>query len=254
MSTFRYSLIFPRFVGGQVLHVEGGAQLGTVLLAAKEREPHSVLHRTGRPRAGWRSPAGPATPEPLSTMPGPSFSSEFVEVGADHHDVGGVSGTGVCAMTLRSNPRLSPSQRDDAIISRGAGLEPSVAQHADHVINTRVVAGGPGGPIATVLVGDLLQCLKVLECPGHCSPHRPVASPDEPVRRAAAEDLGGDDAAVGEDGAVGDGGGTVGGTCTAPDPQAEAARMTEDPAKCESDTRDFEACDRFVGKISSPGL
>jgi hypothetical protein len=35
---------------------------------------------------------------------------------------------------------------------------------------------------------------------------------------------------MGEDGAVRDGGGTVGGACTAPDPQAEAARMTKIPA------------------------
>ena len=68
--------------------------------------------------------------------------------------------SGMCKSISRN---LKPAGR---FIGRGAGLEPSIAQHVDHILNARVVAGGPGGAIAAVLVGDLLQCLKVLECPG----------------------------------------------------------------------------------------
>ena len=86
-------------------------------------------------------------------------------MGADHHHLAGVAGAG-----LGDDVALRLAAAFTVLVGRikggGAGLEPGVAERLDYVLNARAVAGGPGGPVAAVLVGDLLQCLKVLHCPG----------------------------------------------------------------------------------------
>jgi hypothetical protein len=86
-------------------------------------------------------------------------------VGADHHDLAGIAGAG-----LGDDVALRPAGAIAVLLGRlkgwGAGLEARVAQHADHIFDAGVVAGGPSAPVAAVLVGDLLQCLKVLHCLG----------------------------------------------------------------------------------------
>ena len=83
----------------------------------------------------------------------------------DHHDLVGVAGAGLRNDVALAHPGAF-AVLTGRLKGRGAGLEPDVAQHIDHVLDARVVAGSPSGPVATVFVGDLLQRLKVLHCPG----------------------------------------------------------------------------------------
>ena len=86
-------------------------------------------------------------------------------MGADHHDLVGVSGAGL-GDDVALRPAAVLPVLPGRLIGWGGGLEPGVTQHVDHIFDAGVVAGGPGGPVAVVFVGDLLQCLKVLHCPG----------------------------------------------------------------------------------------
>ena len=160
MSTFRYSLILLRSSRGQALHVAGGA-LGAALLIAEEPEPDRVFHRRVGAELGGdlqqRRHPGAVVDNARAVL-------DRVQVGTDHHHLAGVSGAG-----LGNDVALRPAALTVSVggfKGGGAGLEPGLAQHVDHILDAGVVAGGPGGPVAVVLVGDLLQRLKMLHCPG----------------------------------------------------------------------------------------
>ena len=61
-------------------------------------------------------------------------------MGSDHHDVAGVSAARL-SDDVAACPVLTVVSRH--LIGRGAHLEAGAAQHADHVLDARVVAGVP---------------------------------------------------------------------------------------------------------------
>ena len=159
MSTFRYSLIFLRRRRTGPRRSRSSPRRRPPRRRRTRTAPCSAP--TGRRRAGWRSPAAVATPEPLSTMPGPSGTeSRWAPI----ITIRPGSPVRVCAMTLRPvRPPVSPSRTHHR-----SGCWPRNRRRAAprHVLDARLVAAGPGGPVAAVLVGDLLQRLQVRQCPG----------------------------------------------------------------------------------------
>ena len=141
MSTFRYSLIFLRSLGGQILDIAGRA-LGAGLLVAEERKPHLVLHRRVGAELGGDLQQARHTGAVVDDA---RAVRDRVQVGADQHDSAGVSGAGLRddVASDRGHPsrRRTPRRSGCSLRSRRRAIRRPRSRRSPR-------SPGPGGPVA----------------------------------------------------------------------------------------------------------